>query len=497
MTQRFSITTAIDYPNGAPHMGHAYEKIITDAHARWHRFLGEETFFLTGTDENGQKLLESAKAAGMDTMKFVDGNVETFKNLCQSLQISYDDFIRTTEKRHADVCIDLWQQLEAKGHLYFGTYSGQYCLACESFYTELQAPNGQCPNHHSPLQKKEEDGYFFKISEYQDWIVDHIKSHPDFIVPKKSHNEILGRLDQEPLRDIAFSRPNNGWGIPVPGNDKFVMYTWADALVNYYSALKAEGRDSKFWPSDVHVIGKDITWFHAVIWPCMLKAAGLPLPHQIYVHGMILGSDGRKMSKSLNNGVDPKDITANYPLDTFRYYLLRAIPALDDGAFSEKELVDRHNNELGNDYGNLIMRVVKLSLKNLPSTIPAKAVTQVLNFDETFAKMNECMNRREHNRALDALWEAVNRCNQYVNDSEPWKLKTDPEKLTPVIYNCVYGIHCIASLIAPFLPTTAAKTVESLGVPLATKGIPVFGAQDYNLTEPFALFPKIEYKTEA
>ena len=355
---KFYITTAIDYPNGRPHMGHAYEKIITDAYARWNRFLGKDTYFLTGTDENGQKLQESAAEKDLKTIDFVDENVEHFKGLCKDVGLTNDDFIRTTEERHAEVVRELWGALEKKGDLYFGQYSGYYCLSCENFYTETQAHDKICPHHNKPLELKEEDGYFFKMSQYQEWIIKHIKSNEDFIVPKRAYKEILSRLESEPIKDVAFSRPNNGWGIPVPDNDKFVMYTWADALTNYYTALKAEGLKEKYWPADVHVIGKDITWFHTVIWPCMLHSLGIELPKQVYVHGMVLAADGKKMSKSLGNVVDPKDLLEKYPLDTFRYYILRGIPSHDDGAFSEKELVEKHNNELGNDFGNLIMRRV-------------------------------------------------------------------------------------------------------------------------------------------
>ncbi|MCK6593958.1 MAG: class I tRNA ligase family protein, partial [Bacteriovoracaceae bacterium] len=260
MTRKFYITTAIDYPNGSPHMGHALEKLIADTYSRWYSFLGYETYFLTGTDENGQKLIESAKKENKETMAFVDENVIKFKKLCGDLNVKYNDFIRTTEKRHHDVCSDIWKKLEAKGDIYAGKYSGQYCLACESFYTETQAPGNICPNHNKPLELKEEEGYFFKLSKYQEWIINHIKTHPDFIVPHSSFNEMLSRLEKDDLRDLAISRPNEGWGVPVPGDSKFVMYTWFDALINYYSALSIEER--KWWPANVHVIGKDIAWFH-------------------------------------------------------------------------------------------------------------------------------------------------------------------------------------------------------------------------------------------
>lgn len=237
MSKNFYITTAIDYPNGSPHMGHALEKIVSDAYSRWYKFLGYNTYFLTGTDENGQKLIESARAEGKETLAYVDENVVKFKKLCSDLNVSNHDFVRTTEARHHNVCVELWKKLETKGDIYFGVYSGQYCLACESFYTETQAPDNICPAHGKPLNLKEEEGYFFKMSSYQDWIINHIKTHPDFIVPHSSFNEMLSRIEGDKLRDLPISRPNEGWGIPIPGNTKFVMYTWFDALINYYSAI--------------------------------------------------------------------------------------------------------------------------------------------------------------------------------------------------------------------------------------------------------------------
>lgn len=491
MSQNFYITTAIDYPNGNPHMGHALEKIASDAYARWYKFLGRNSYFLTGTDENGQKLLESAKEAGMSTKEYVDLNSAKFKKLCADLNVSNNDFIRTTEERHHQVCNELWKKLETKGDIYFGVYSGQYCLACEAFYTETQAPDNICPAHGKPLTLKEEEGYFFKMSSYQDWIIAHIKTHESFIVPQSSFNEMLSRIEGDKLRDLPISRPNEGWGIPVPGNTKFVMYTWFDALINYYSAV-AHTDHEKFWPADMHVIGKDIAWFHTIIWPIMLHAAGLPLPKQVYVHGMILAEDGKKMSKSLGNVVDPNDMLAKYPVDSFRYYLLRAIPAQSDGRFSEKELIEKHNAELGNSYGNLIMRVLKLYLKDNAPTLDGNGVTQEVFFDDCFKKMKEYMEKREHNKALEALWEGVNSMNQYVNTKEPWKLKEDKVALKQVVYNCVYSIHALSVLLSPFLPETAEKALGPLGMKVTSYDQVKFGSTIYELTEPTPLFPKID-----
>lgn len=490
MSKNFYITTAIDYPNGSPHMGHAYEKIVADTYARWERFLGRTVHFVTGTDENGQKLIESAEKAGQETSVYVDEQVTKFKELCTNLNISNNDFIRTTEKRHHDCAQSFWNQLEEKGDVYAGKYSGNYCMACESFYTELQAPDGTCPDHHTELKLKEEEGFFFKLGTHHNWIVDHIKANPEFIVPASARKEILSRLDQEPLKDLAISRPSAGWGVPVPGNEKFVMYTWFDALINYYSALDDNQKEN--WPADMHIIGKDILFFHAVIWPCMLKALGKELPKQIYVHGMILASDGKKMSKSLGNGVDPNDILKKFPLDSFRYYLLKNIPSNNDGSFIEEELKDKHNTELGNDFGNLIMRVIKLSLKIIPAEVSGEGIEQKIDFTETFAEMKELMSKREHNKALKTLWKTIADINTYVNDTAPWKLKEQPEELRAVIYNCLFGMHCGATLLSAFIPDTAAKSLNPFGVELGKFEDIKFGETKYTLSVPEPLFPKLE-----
>jgi methionyl-tRNA synthetase len=317
----FYITTAIDYPNGAPHMGHAYEKIVTDFYARYYRLMGADTHFLTGTDENGQKLKTSAEKNDMETMAFVNKNVDVFKDLCEKLNISNNDFIRTTEDRHKAVVHEIWTKLQEKDLIYVGEYTGYYCDDCESFYTENQLEEGnKCPHHHKELPLKTEKGYFFKLSQFQDWLIEFHEANPTFIIPYTSRKEILSRLKDE-VRDLSVSRPNQGWGIEVPGDDKFVIYTWFDALINYYSALSSD--QMKYWPASCHVIGRDITWFHTIIWPSILKALDIEPPKHVYVHGMILDEEGRKMSKSLGNGVDPYEMLKKYDVDLFRFYLIK------------------------------------------------------------------------------------------------------------------------------------------------------------------------------
>lgn len=488
--KRFSITTAIDYPNGNPHMGHAYEKIVTDAYARWYRAQGAKTFFLTGTDENGQNLVKSAEAAGVaNTMDYVNQNVDHFKFLCSKLNISYDDFIRTTEERHILATQKIWKMLEAKGDIYFGTYEGLYCTNCEAYYTETQAPDGKCPAHYKPLDKVSEEGFFLKTSKYQEWIIQYIESHPEFVNPEVVRNELLSRLKSEKMHDLSITRKNKGWGVEVPGNKTYVIYTWFDALINYYTASEPRG----FWPNDMHVIGRDISWFHVVIWPIMLHAAGIPLHKQVYVHGMILASDGKKMSKSLGNGVDPLEVLAKVPLDSFRYYLLRAIPANGNGAFVMDDLLKRHQSELGNDYGNLLMRVVKLARKRIGDDPPKAKGPLAFNFEGFIREMNEHMTKREHHRALDRLWIEVNAVNLYINDQAPWALKDDqPEsraKFLDVMYNGLYGIDVVSQVMAAFMPDTAARALESIGhKPEVISIVP----REYKLSDPPVLFPRME-----
>ena len=469
-------------------MGHAYEKIVTDFYARWHKQAGNATYFLTGTDENGQKLLLAAKSEGKSVKEFVDLESEKFLTLCKNLNISNDTFIRTSDNFNHQATAFFWKKLFAKGDIYFGTYEGLYCDQCEAFLPDSKVENNLCPHHHLPLNLRKEEGYFLKISKYVDWLKKHIIDHPDFIIPSKYVTETLNRLSEE-IKDLSISRIYQDWGILVPDNPKFSIYTWFDALISYYSGLP----DKDYWPANTHVIGKDILWFHAVIWPIILHAMDLPIPKHIYVHGMILASDGKKMSKSLNNGIDPDLIINNYPLDSFRFYLLTAISSTEDGPFITTDLVSKHNKELANDLGNLLMRVTKLFLTT-GNSLTFNNFKQDLVFESTQNAMVKFINNFEHHKALLCLWEKVYEANQYINQQEPWKLKTNPSRFNEVLYNTFYALLCIAYLVAPAMPDTSLKIFNQLGFDHLFNPLTKFENLTFQLATPEILFTKIDDK---
>ncbi len=489
--KQFYITTAIDYPNGHPHMGHAYEKIITDFYARYYRLMGADTRFLTGTDENGQKLKTSAEKSNMETMAFVDKNVDVFKDLCEKLNISNSDFIRTTEQRHIDTVHKIWNKLKEQDLIYLSEYTGHYCDDCESFYTENQLEDkNKCPHHHKELPLKTETGYFFRLSSFQDWLIQYHEENPKFIIPYSARNEIISRLKDE-IRDLSISRPNQGWGIEVPGDSNFVIYTWFDALINYYSALSTE--QQHYWPANCHVIGRDISWFHTIIWPSILKAFDIEIPQHVYVHGMILDEDGRKMSKSLGNGVDPLEMLQKYDLDLFRFYLLKSIPSHSNGRFSEEALIQDNNTSLANDYGNLVMRAVKLTIKRAGGELAYSSDIEIHhNYDELKKTIQEHVENFEHDKAIKAIWSSMQSVNQYINQKEPWTIKELNTELKTIFFNCLYSIHCLTYLLSPAMPETSEKILGILGYDLTVDPTTSLESLNYKLTDPAILFQKIQ-----
>ncbi len=466
---RFYITTAIDYPNSVPHMGHAYEKVVADFYARAARLRGIETHFLIGLDEHGQKIQEAADKAGHPPQEFVDEKAEVFRRLYGQLNISFDDFIRTSEPRHHEFARELYERVSKRGDIYKDHYEGDYCISCEKFLTATELVDGKCPIHERPTTVVKEESYFFRLSKYRDQVRAHIESHPEFIYPEERRREILSRLNDD-VRDLSISRSTFDWGIPLPDDPEHVLYVWFDALANYYSALvRPKDITSRFWPADCHVIGKDILWFHTMIWPAMLLSAGYELPRQVMVHGFILDKDGRKMAKHVGNVVDPVEVMDEYTVDVLRYYFIRSFSSGKDGKFSVSDLEERYNSELGNDLGNLILRVAKLVQTKLGGRVriggEQREFSERLNPEAMIEAYWKAVDAREHNRALEELWEYVRATNAYLNDRAPWRIKDEGE-LAEVLGAGVAALRIVAHLLSPVMPTVAAEIAASLGVPL-------------------------------
>lgn len=440
MVNKFYITTAIDYVNAKPHIGHAFEKVLADALARWHRLKKEDVLYLTGTDENAQKNAQVAKEKGIDVQKFVDTNSKLFVQLCDKLDISYDDFIKTSEKIHVKKAQEIFKLVYDKGDIYKGKYEGLYCQGCEAFLTEKDLKDGKCPEHNKEPKKISEDSYFFKLSKYEDKLIKFVK---DYIVPSSKKNEILSRLKEEGLRDLCVARSNLDWGIDCPIDKKFKIYVWFDALINYLTGSKQGKKD--YWPADVHVIGKGINWFHSVIWPAMLMSAGIKLPKKLLVHGY-LTLDGGKISKSLGNVIDPVELIKDYGSDAVRYSLLRC-SVFDDSDYSESILVDRHNNELANKYGNLISRVSALAEKNGIEKCKL-SITPV----ELIKKVERHFNNFEVDKALNEIFLFIDRLNEFIQDKKPWE--TGDKK---VLYELLYNLRAVSILLYPFIPSSIEK----------------------------------------
>ncbi len=440
MANKFYITTAIDYVNAKPHIGHAFEKVLADALARWHRLKKEDVLYLTGTDENAQKNAQVASEKGIDVQKFVDTNSKLFIKLCDKLDISYDDFIKTSEKRHVKKAQEIFKLVYDKGDIYKGKYEGLYCQGCEAFLTEKDLKDGKCPEHNKEPKKISEDSYFFKLSKYKDKLVKYIEK---YVVPSSKKNEILSRLKEQGLRDLCVARSNLDWGIDCPIDKKFKIYVWFDALVNYLTGSKQEKKD--YWPADVHVIGKGINWFHSVIWPAILMSAGIELPKKLLVHGY-LTLDGGKISKSIGNVIDPVELIDSYGSDAVRYSLLRC-SVFDDSDYSESILVDRYNNELANKYGNLISRVSALAEKNgieksKLGITPVKLIKDVEKYFKNF----------EIDKALNEIFLFIDRLNEFVQDKKPWE--TGDKK---VLYELLYNLRAVSILLYPFIPKSIEK----------------------------------------
>ncbi len=462
MKNKFYITTTIPYANAPPHIGFALEIVQADVLARWKSLKGFDVFFLTGTDEHGTKNYQMAKKAGLKPQKFVDKNSGYFKELTKELNISNNYFIKTTDKNvHWPGVIKVWKELEKKGDIYKKKYTGKYCSGCERFVTEKDLIDGKCPDHPTKeIEKISEENYFFKLSKYSDKIKKLIESDKLKIRPLKWKNDFLG-LIKDGLIDVSFSRDKNHlpWGIPVPGDENQVMYVWPDALTNYLTGVGfPDKKYKKYWPADVHVVGKDMLRFHTGIWPGMLLSIGLPLPKEVIVHGF-LTVGGRKMSKSLGNVIAPLDLVKKYPADSIRYILMRATPFGDDGDFSEEALKDRHNNELANKLGNLVRRVSVLAEKYLDDDkVDFKKIGVDVHISNVVEDVSELIERYEFDKALNSIFAFVDTLNQWVQEKKIWETGSKKD-----LFELVTGIRAVAILLWPFIPETSEKIAKSFG----------------------------------
>jgi len=469
----FYLTTPIYYVNDRPHLGHAYTTILADTMARYRRLAGDDVWFLTGTDEHGDKIAQAAAKAGITPQQLADRNSAAFRDAWRQLGIEYSDYIRTTEARHTTVVQAILQKLWDAGEIYLGKYGGHYCFGCERFYTEKEIVDGKCPDHQTPLTWIEEENYFFKMSKYQGWLIDYINARPDLIRPERYRNEILGFL-RDPLQDLSISRPRTRleWGIPLPFDDKYVTYVWFDALINYVSALGQPGGDTfkRYWPHVEHLIGKDILKPHAIYWPCMLKAVGLDVFRHLDVHGY-WNIGGGKMSKSIGNVVEALALTDKYGHDAFRYFLMREMTFGLDADFSEEALVGRLNADLANDLGNLVSRATTLLAKAEPTEKPTMAVIpadrEVLAMaDDARRRVERAMEQFAFHRALEAIWEFIGAVNRYIDTTQPWALAKDPAKapeLNRVLATLADSLRFLGIILAPFLPDAAAKIRRAIG----------------------------------
>jgi methionyl-tRNA synthetase len=516
MVDPFYITTPIYYVNARPHLGHAYTTIVADVACRFHSMLGAESFFLTGTDEHGDKVVRAAQKENLSPRTYVEKISGLFKDLWPELNIKYSYFIRTTDPSHMELVKQILQQIYDSGDIYFSEYQGQYCFGCERFYTDRELVDGKCPDHETTPEPIKESNYFFKMSHYQDWLINHIHDNPDFISPERYKNEVLSFL-KEPLEDLCISRPKTRlkWGITLPFDKEYVTYVWFDALLNYVSALGYPDGDryKTFWPHAQHIIAKDILKPHGIYWPIMLKAAGIPIYKHLHVHGY-WNVDQSKMSKSIGNVIEPLQLKNVYGLDAFRFFLMRDMTFGLDSNFSEEALIQRINSDLANDLGNLFSRVLAMVHKYFSRVVPEIDIDVERELDlglesealDTIAKFEEHMKDFAFNKAIIAIWEFINHMNKYVDLTTPWvlaKKKSSRKQLEVVIYNLLESLRIISGLIYPIMPETAETMQKHLGIDSKKQSFSLDILKKWKTLMPgtrvpksITLFPRIDLEKE-
>ena len=509
--EKFYITTPIYYPSANFHIGHCYTTIIADSIARYKRLAGYDVFFLTGTDEHGEKIEKKAKENGVTPKEYVDKIVDNAKDLWKSLGISYDKFIRTTDEYHEKAVQKIFNKLYEQGDIYKGEYEGLYCTPCESFWTETQLVEGKCPDCGRDVHIVKEESYFFKLSKYQDKLIKLYEEHPEFIQPESRKNEMLNNFIKPGLEDLCVSRTTFNWGIPVTFDAKHVVYVWIDALTNYITALGYMSEDDslfkKYWPADLHLVGKEIVRFHTIIWPALLMALDLPLPKKVFGHGWLI-IDGGKISKSLGNYKDPREYINLYGVDAIRYFALREVPFGNDGTFSESALIARTNADLANILGNLVNRTISMSYKYFDGIVLEPSCKEELDSDlikstsYLYKIVDEKMNELHISEAIDAIFDVLRKCNKYIDDTTPWILakdETKKDRLATVLYNLLESIRICAILLSPFMPTSVDKILHQLNTKVTSyDSCKKFGQIEINnqLNKPEPIFLRIDKKEE-